>query len=61
MHLVNFFQLIGLVIILGLVCYLINAVLPLPQWAKVTINVLFAIFGVILVFQFLGAPILVLR
>jgi len=42
------------IVILGLVLYLVQTVIPLPQWAKVVINVLCALVVIVWLLQLLG-------
>lgn len=46
--------LILLVAVLGLILYLFNTQIPVPQWVKVVINVLAVVFVMIYLLQLVG-------
>lgn len=50
----TFISLIIYLVCIGVFIYILNAVAPLPDWIKLTINALFGLMVFLLVIRFLG-------
>lgn len=49
-------ELLIIIVVLGLVLYLFNTVIPVPAWLKTVVNVLACLFVMVWLLEMLGFP-----